>query len=308
MYKFRAALVGLLCLAVISGCSTNTSPGNVVFTTQATLQLAVGSINDTAGVLESLESGGAPGVASQWLDAIVTFRNQNGTSAFLHPGQAQLTPGSGACNFTTGVGCNAAGQFGVGLFGYGQNPGFNGTTAQAPAWGAPNSPTGYLFDVNLGTFPPLGAAGTQYSLQDQVVVNGQVQTYSAASTLHNPIAILAAGSGAYAATAGTGGGTFNFGACVAGATEQVAVFLTAPPPFAGVASMAEAVCPAVSAVIPAGTLAAGTYQCFVVEADFPWVEAGMKNSPAVAPPNPVIVGANGNADLSSSNFAPCTQT
>src|SRR5215469_9093018 len=149
MHKFKAAaLVGLLCLWAVVGCSTNTNPGSVKFTTVATLQLAVGEINDTAGILESLEDTGPPGGPQTFLDAIMTFRNQNGNSAYLKPGQAQLTPGSGSCNFVTGAGCNAGGQFTGGLFAYGQNPGFNGTVAAAPAWAAPGSSTGYMVDLN----------------------------------------------------------------------------------------------------------------------------------------------------------------
>jgi len=319
MHKFKAAaLVGLLCLWAVVGCSTNTNPGKVNSTTVATMQLAVGEINDTTGVLESLADTGPPAGAQTFLDAIVTFRNQNGNSAFIHPGIAQLTPGSGTCNFVTAAGCNAAGQFGSGLFAYGQNPGFNGTVAAAPAWGAPGSGTGYLFDLNTFTLPALGAPGTAYSIKDQVVVNSATQTFNAGATLNNPITSLGTGgAGSYAPTAGTGGGTYTFGACPAGATEQVAVFLDNAPGFdpgvtsPSVLAMAEAACPATTAVVPAGTII-GTppiaMVCFVVAADFPWVEAGAKTSPAVAPPNPVIVGANGNADLSSSGTTACTQT
>ncbi|MBV8172016.1 MAG: hypothetical protein JO219_08810 [Candidatus Eremiobacteraeota bacterium] len=310
MHKIKAAaLVGLLCLGAVVGCSTNTNPGTVNSTTVATLQLAVGSINDTADVLESQATGNPPGAAATFLDAIVTFRNQNGASAFIHPGFAELSPAAvGTCNFNTGAGCNAAGPFGSGLFAYGQNPGYNGTTTAPPAFGPLGSDTGYLLDMQLLDLPPLGAPGTAYTLKDQVVSNGAVQTYSAGATLDTPITILGtSGPGSYAPTAGTGGGTYTFGACPAGATEQVAVFLSAGPP-GSVLAMAEGVCPATTAVVPPSTLAAGAYVCFVMAADFPWVEAGPKQNPAVGPPNPTIVGANGNADLSASGTTACTQT
>ena len=49
MHKIKAALVGLLCLVAVGGCTTNNTIANTNFTTQATLKLAVGTINDTAG-------------------------------------------------------------------------------------------------------------------------------------------------------------------------------------------------------------------------------------------------------------------
>ncbi len=51
-------------------------------------------------------------------------------------------------------------------------------------------------------------------------------------------------------------------------------------------------------MLPPNTLTIGAYTCFVIAADFPWVEAGVVNSPAVGVQSPVIVGANGNADMS----------
>jgi hypothetical protein len=324
MHKLKAALVGLLCLGAVSACTTNTNPGDVKFTTVATLQLAVGTLNDTSGALRSQTSGSAlgPGV---FLDAIATFRNQLGNSAFLLPGTAELTPtADGPCDFTTGAGCNI-GQNSAShaLFSYGQQPGENGFIAAAPAWAAPGSGTGFLQDVILDDLPPLGAGGTSYSLTDKVIVNGQQQSYSAAATLNlAPTILAAAGNAVYAPAAGTGGGTFTFAAYPALATEQVVVVLDSVPPDANVLAMAEVCtvgCPntGLTAVLPPGTLDTNpltlphVYTCLVIAADFPWVEAGATNAPAVGIANPTIVGALGNADLSAGatyTGAPCTQT
>lgn len=331
MHKFRAALVGLLCLAVISGCSTNTSPGNVVFTTQPTMQLSVGTINDSAGVL-SAQSGGS-GAAAVYLDAIATFRNQFGNSAFIHPGSADLTPhtGGGACNFTTGTNCNVGGQFGLGLFGYGQTQGTNGVPASATAWASPGSPTGYIWDLDVFDLPGLPAAATPvaYSIKDSVVVNGQTATYSAGATLvtkvplpaaANPVSFVSNGPG-------TGGGTLTIGAIAAGATEQVAIIVgpgtpacptCLPVPIAevpaapgeGVPFQGEVKGATVVIPVPNGTLKVPgpgqlgvPYLVFVVDADFGWVEAGLTTAPTVGTPTPNITnGLNGQADLTVSNF------
>ena len=215
--------------------------------------------------------------------------------------------GEGPCNFTTGANCNVGGQLGVGLFSYGQQAGVNGLVASAPAWAAPGSASGVLWDLDGFNLFPLGAGGTQYTLVDSVIVNGSAKTYTAAATLKNPPTVLAVSTLAYAANGTTGGGTFTFGAPPAGVTEQVAVVLTGGVGTSGVLTMAEAVSPATTAVLPAGTLTPGTpYTCFVMAADFPWVEAGAVNAPTVGTPTPVIVGANGNADLSVSATTTCT--
>jgi hypothetical protein len=323
MHKFRAALVGLLCLVAVGGCTTNTSLPNVTFTTVATMKLAVGSINDTAGVLHT-QSLGAPSAGGVFLDAIGAFRNQLGNSAFIQPGNAELSPVAGdppACNFTTGAGCNVGqvSAFGAGvnanLTGYGniflvpcntppcQAGPLSGLAGGPPAFPI-GAPTGYLWDVQLFDLPPLGPGGTVYSLTDTLNVNSTPKTFSANATLNAVPTILGAPANApYTPAAGTGGGSFAVGAYPAGATEQVVVVLSGPPP-ASVVAMAEAVSPAAVATIPAGTLAVGGYQCFVMAADFPWVEAGQNNGIS----NPTIVGANGNADLSAGGTYACAQT
>jgi len=318
MHKIRAALVGLLCLVAVGGCTTNNTIANTNFTTQVTMELAVGTLNDSAGVLRTRIFGAAR-PAGTLLNAIAVFRNQFGNSAFSNPGTAELTPtADGPCNATTGVGCNI-GQNGGNraLYSYGQKPGVNGLKAAAPAWAAPGSGTGFLQDVILHDLPPLGAGGTAYTLTDSVLINSAQQLYSASATLNAvPTVLTAPANATYAPAVGTGGGTVTFGPYPAGATEQVVVFFSSAAATSSVVAMAEICtsgCPntGVTATLPPLTLAPGAYTCVVIAADFPWVEAGVVNSPAVGVPNPVIVGANGNADMSVGgqySGAPCTQT
>jgi hypothetical protein len=307
MYKFRAALVGLLCLTAVVGCTTNNTIANTNFTTHVTDKLAVGTMNDTAGTMQAQSQTSVPG---PYTDVISVFRNQLGNSPFLHPGNATMTPGLGTNNIgNTG--------FGIGLFAYGQNFSLNGLAAAGPAWAAPGSGTGFLIDLfgggPNGDLPPLAAGGTTFTVTDTVQVNGTTNTYSASAALNGTPTILTTPAiAAYAPAAGTGGGTFTFGAYPAGATEQVAVVLAGAAPNT-VLAMAE-VCTAgcantgLTAALPAGTLAAGAYTCFVIATDFPWVEAGVTNAPAPGNPNPTIVGANGNADMSVGAQYACTQT
>lgn len=302
MHKFRAALVGLLCLVAVGGCNTNSTIANTNFTTQVTMELGVGTLSDTAGTMRAQTQ---TSFAGPYTDVIAVFRNQLGNSAFLHPGNATLTPGLA----TNNIGNSA---FGIGLFAYGQNFSLNGLPAAAPAWKAPGSGTGILMDIfgggPNGDLPGPVAGGTTFTLSDVVQVNGSTNTYKATATLNaSPTTLTTPATASYAPAAGTGGGTFTVGAYPAGATEQVVVVLLGAPPN-GVLAMAEAVSPATTASIPAGTLAPGAYTCFVIAADFGWVEAGVSNAPAPPVVNPPIVGANGNADMSVSATAGCTQT
>jgi hypothetical protein len=323
MHKLKAALVGLLCLVAITGCTTNTNPGDVKFTTVATMQLAMGTINDSAGVLE--RRAGAAITPGTYLDVIATFRNQFGNSAYIVPGAATLT------QLLTGAG-NAGS-----IFGYGQGAGTNGLIAQGPAWASPLSDTGYLKDVLAGGLPalPVAVAPINFTLSTTVSVNGTPTLYSAPATLMTKVPMAAAGNAVswVPGAVGSGGGTLTISAPVATATEQVAVIigpgtpacpgLPCPLPFIPAAIfptdrgtvVAEFEVTGATTVIavPAGTLAvtpAGSgegpipYSVFVVDADFPWVEAGLVSSPAVGTPTPVITnGVNGQADLSASGKA-----
>jgi hypothetical protein len=58
-------------------------------------------------------------------------------------------------------------------------------------------------------------------------------------------------------------------------------------------------------VLPAGTLAAGTYTAFALGADYPLVESGPPASSALLPP---IGGAGGTANLTASGRGSITQT
>ena len=316
MHKFRAALVGLLCLVAVGGCTTNNTIANTNFTTVATMQLAVGTINDSAGTLSAQCSGCGTG---PFLDVITTFRNQLGNSAFLHPNNASLTPDG-----------TASGSFG-GLFSYGQFPGSNGLPATAPAWAAPGSGTGFDIDFNIGFIPLPISVPRSEAISTTILINGTSKTYSASATLVSlallgspaaPISFVSNG-------AGTGGGTLTIGPIVAGATEQVAVILgpgtpacpalpcspivpveTPPTPPAAEPNMFEVKGATTTIAIPNGTLAVPVpgsgqspipYEVFVIDADFGWVEAGATNAPTVGNPAPAITnGVNGQADLSVS--------
>src|ERR1700693_3101632 len=102
MRKFGAALIALFGVGVMAGCTTNNTVGNPVFSTKARLQLAVGTLNDSAGTLTSV-----PGT---YMNAVSTFRNQQGVSAYITPGNSTLAVPGGATLNTCG------------LFSYGQNP------------------------------------------------------------------------------------------------------------------------------------------------------------------------------------------
>ena len=121
MRKISAGLIALVGVGVIAGCTTNNTVGNPKFTTNAKLQLAVGTLNDAFGTLTS--------VSGVYLNAVSTFRNQFGQSAFINPGVPTFAlPGGGSANV-------------CGLFSYGQNP----RTMLAP-----------IFDNAPGTEGPIG--------------------------------------------------------------------------------------------------------------------------------------------------------
>jgi len=298
MHKLKAALVGLLCLVAISGCTTNTNPGDVKFTTQAVLQLAVGTINDTAGVLEAGANRGAlaPGT---YLNAVSTFRNQLGNSAFINPGVATLVPGAGAGNIGS-------------LYSYGQGPGANGTVAQGPAFQAPGTGTGYLIDNLLGVaghhmLPPVpGAVPTVYTLSTDVSVSGQIQHFSASATLSTLVPLGFNGNCAYAPMGVTGGGTLTCPAAPAG-VEQAMVVLFGATIGTGIMGVVEVPAGATVTVVPPGTFTPGAATAFMIDADYPFVEAGAVTSPAIGTSTPTITNVgvavpNGQADMAVGNY------
>lgn len=299
MHKLKAALVGLLCLVAITSCTTNTNPGDVKFTTVATMQLAVGTINDTAGTLETgatcvFTSPVCPiSAAGSHLNAVSTFRNQAGNSAFITPGSATLAPGAGAGNIGS-------------LFNYGQSPGHNGTRAQGPSFAAPGSGTGYLNDNLVFGLPPLpGAVPQAYTLSTVVSVSGVNQNYSASATLASLALLAFAGNCAYA-TDGLGGGTMTCPAAAAGIEQVVFILAGAGSNItnAAIIGVVEVKPGTTTTVVADGTFAAGAATGFVVDADYPMVEAGPVNSPAVGTPTPVITNGavNPQADLSAGGY------
>jgi len=289
MHKLRIALAMLLCVGALSGCKTNTSAGDVKFLPPV-MQLAVGTLNDNFGTLT--------GTAGVYLNAVTTFRNNLGNSAFITPGSGTLT-GPGAISVPVGQ-----------LFAYGQAPGGNGVQGEPPAYTPPSAVGGYATGFILSTVTPPVAG--RYTVVDPVTVNGVVQPWNASASLPAAFTTLGPdGGAAYVRDASLdGGGTFTFAAPPAGVTESVVyvVCLTsagaagdpcggATGPGTPVAS-AEVTGATLTATLPAGTLFTNdTYTCVVLGADYPLVEAG---PPANHQQAPTLTGANGTSDLSAS--------
>jgi hypothetical protein len=311
MRKLSAGLIALVGVGVMAGCTTNKTVGNPQFTTHAKLQLAVGTLNDTFGTLTS--------VGGTYLNAVATFRNQFGASAYINPGISTLAlPGGGSA--TT-----------CGLFSYGQNPAamlapFNNINGpgpmgnDAPAFGAPPAfnpanangigyALGYLLFFTAGDannaacsqyiLPPAPTLGA-YTLSTNVATNGRTIPYSATATLGGgPVILPAEATPSYVPGApGNGGGTFTV-VQPAGVTESLITVVDVN--FAVVASVETT---NTSAVVPAGTLPPGNYTAFVIGADYPLVESAPPNN---ASPTPPIVGAGGTADITVSNLLSFTQ-
>ncbi len=313
MRKFSAGLIALVGVGVMAGCTTNNTVGNPQFTTHAKLQLAVGTLNDSSGTLTSV-----PGT---YLNAVATFRNQFGASAYIKPGTPTFAlPGGG--NATT-----------CGLYSYGQNP-----SAMVAPFGNPNGPgpignfapifgiptafspansngigyaLGYLLFFTAGdannaacsqyVLPPAPTLGA-YTLSTTVATNGKMIPYSATATLGGgPLVLPAEATPTYAPGApGSGGGTFTI-ATPAGVTESLIAVVDSST-FAQVTTVETTT---TTAVVPPGTIAAGeNCVAFVVGADYPLVESAPPNNTSPTPP---IVGAGGTADLTVSNVLPFTQ-
>lgn len=313
MRKFSAGLIALVGVGVMAGCTTNNTVGNPQFTTHAKLQLAVGTLNDAFGTLTS--------VSGTYLNAVATFRNQFGASAYVNPGISTLAlPGGGSA--TT-----------CGLFSYGQNPSamvapfgnIHGPGPMgnfAPIFGLPTAfnpadangigyALGYLLFFTAGdasnavcsqyVLPPAPSLGA-YTLATNVATNGKTIPYSATATLGGgPIVLPAEATPAYApGAAGSGGGTFTV-VKPAGVTESLIAVVDSTT-FAEVTTVETTT---TTAVVPPGTIASGeNCVAFVVGADYPLVESAPPNNTSLTPP---IVGASGSADLTVSNTLPFTQ-
>src|SRR5262249_49200689 len=111
----------------------------------------------------------------------------------------------------------------------------------------------------------------------------------------------------YASDGAPGGGTFTIGT-PAGVTESL-VIVFADSSGGACSSLGSQVTTVetttTSAIVPDGTLAAGTQSCaFVVGADYPLVEAG---PPVNREVRPTLTGASGTSDLTASGFLAFTQ-
>ncbi len=301
MHKLRAGLAALLCLGAAVGCSTQTSPGDIL-AGPVTLQMAVGTLNDSAGTISGLYGG--PG-AGTFLNVVATFRNNLGSSAFASPGNANLL-GPAALKF----------PIPGSIFAYGQPP-FGSLGAGSPGDLVLGMPPAYVpastvarSDSSFNTLTPgystgfifTGLAPTPggYAVNVGVQVNGQNQVYGVAATLPGSPKVLGGEAApSYASGGGTGGGTFTV-SVPAGVTETlVVVFDTSP------AEVATALTHGSTATLPAGTLTPGTaYTAFAIGADYPLVESG---PPASAVQNPTITGGGGTANLTVSGSAGFTQ-
>jgi hypothetical protein len=283
-HSLRAGILALTCAAAAAGCATNTSPGNIIDQTKATLTVAVGTLNDSFGTISALNGGPGSGT---YLNLVTAFRNQLGNSAFISPGTAQLT-GNGLA-LTLGS-----------LYSYGQAPGTNGLAGQPPAYTPANSTgTGYATGFIFTGAPP--APGT-YTVTVTLKANGQTRQYAASATLPaTPVVLGADQGGSYLPDSpDDGGGTFTFATPPAGVTESIAFFLSGTTSVATVAVKTGTN----SAVLPPGTLVPGSsYTVIVVGADYPFVEAG---PPQSTQPVPQLTGSSGTSDLTASNVISIT--
>ncbi|MBC5823305.1 MAG: hypothetical protein GIW99_11130 [Candidatus Eremiobacteraeota bacterium] len=277
----------------LASCSTSTSIGNVQYTpAHAMLQLAVGTIDDSAGSLTLAATGSA--VPGQYLNSVATLRGPSGSSAFPSSGSATLTAPTSA-TYTTGN-----------LYSYGQTPGTNGVVGLPPTYAVNGNGvgfgTGFLLPSAAGTatFPPVVPG--QYTLSVAVPVNGSTIPLTANAVLPANAPVLGPLSVSFVSD-GNGGGTVTI-ASVPGMTEALVAF------YADVGASGATPCSALGAeaasleqtgttgTLPSGSLSAGTAYCaLALGADYPLVEAGAPFSTAASPK---LAGAGGTADLSAS--------
>ncbi|MDQ6781758.1 MAG: hypothetical protein M3Z37_11485, partial [Candidatus Eremiobacteraeota bacterium] len=235
MHKLRAGLLALVCVGIVTGCTTNTSPGTII-TGKAVLELAVGTLNDPTGNLNP---------AGVYLNAVTSFRNSFGASAFVNPGSAVLT-GPAGISVTLG-----------GLFSYGQFPGTNFVVGAPPAYTPASAIGGYSTGFILtGVTPPTGGG---YTVTATVPVNGAQQSFSASATLPGTPTVLGVlPTPVYVPAAGTGGGTVTV-APPSGVTETLIVISSGGSvTTTGSAIVATVETTGTTATVPAGTLSAGT--------------------------------------------------
>ncbi|MBC5805809.1 MAG: hypothetical protein ACR2KS_05170 [Candidatus Eremiobacter antarcticus] len=279
MHRLRAGMLALLCVVAAAGCTTNHNPGDVKFTTNALLRIAVGTFNDPTAQF---------GTAGVSLNVVASFRNQFGNSAFISPGDTTLALPAGGGTADLGT-----------LFSYGQGP--NGLIVGLPPAYPPNGN-----GVGFGTgFIPTGAPATPgaYAATARVPVNGTTATYGASATLPaTPTVLGPEGAPSYVSD-GANGGTFTI-TQPAGVTESLIVVFDNSDPTAPF-EVATAETNSNTATIPSGTLPAGPYFAFVIGADYPLLEAG---APISTTQTPTLNGANGSADLTVGGNGNFTQT
>lgn len=287
MQKIRAGLLVLAVALSIVGCNTNTSPGNITAGPVA-MELAVGTMNDSQGTLTA--------TSGTYLNAVASFRNQSGASAFISPGNATLT-GPGGLNASVGN-----------IFSYGQSPGTNFIGGFPPAYSPASQngagyATGFIFPLdNTGApiLPPPPPAPGAYKLSTVVQANAQNQKYGASATLPAvPTVLPNEPTPTYVSGGATGGGTFTV-SVPAGVTETVVeVFLN------GGGQVASVETKTTTAVVPSGTLTPLTsYVAFAIGTDYPFVEAGPPSNTSM---KPALTGGGGTSDLTASGVLGFTQ-
>lgn len=320
MHRLKAGLVGLLCLVGVAGCTTNNSIAPVIFSTNATLQLSVGTVFDygNPAILASRITHTSVLGPTTFVNAVSTFRNQFGNSAYIVPGSATLTfPDSSV--HTIGS-----------LFEYGQAVGNNGIYGIPPAFNPLGTcpvtpdvcvPTGYIYQssprATLGAIP---IGGGTYTLATSVSVNGGTIPYSASATLPAFSSVLANPcTNLTFVSDTTGGGTFTLtpASPPAGVTERVVIVTIGTSSTTTVRALVEA--SGGTAVLPDLTAAwasasppnnetlpgPGTYNAFCIGADFPWIEDGQPNNTSAAPV--LTNGVNGTSNFSVSAYFPAVE-
>jgi hypothetical protein len=312
MRKLGAEIVTLLCLVAIAGCTTNHSIANVT-TSPGKLVVSVGTINDNAGTL---------GIGGVTLNVVSSFRNILGNSAYENPGFFSLDgPGGNIIPSTPGNPCDQ-------LFSYGEFPGCQGDVnfasllGEPPAYNPPSAVGGYSLGF-IQTGAPL--TNGSYTLSTVVPVNGQNVSFSASASLTSIQLANATGATGFVSD-GLGGGTFTIGNPAKPHGKKVH--------HSGFPAVTEYLIVVENLLLSssAGTIVAtvetnnttativGTGDCassaggnpipcgpntvYVIDADYPLVEAGPPASHAVAP---TLTGAGGQSDISVSGFLPINE-
>jgi hypothetical protein len=303
MRNLGAGIVCLLCLAAVAGCTTNKSIANVNFTTQATLELSVGTINDNSGTL---------GIGGVTLNAVTSFRNQFGNSAYITPGFFSLTGPAGTIISSDPT--NSCDQ----LFSYGELPGCQTDSLTSPLWGMPPgyNPPNSLGGYSLGfikTGSPLTSGGS-YTVSTVVPVNGSTITYTVSATLPSAIPVLPNATGVTTFVSdGKGGGTFTIGnpkrvrphgGVVTSPTEFLIIVTNTAGSATSTVATVETTGTSATIIGTGDCIAAqgipipcGANNAYVIDADYPLVEAG---PPASTLSNPTLAGAKGTSDISAS--------